>query len=43
LAAAGFKVDGEGDLLHYPADSRTGSNSETGHFISDRFMFRIKK
>ena len=43
LAAAGFKLDGEGDLLHNPADDRAGSNSETGHFVSDRFMLRMKK
>jgi predicted methyltransferase len=43
LTAAGFKLDGEGDLLHNPADNRAGSNSETGHFDSDRFMLRMKK
>ena len=43
LAAAGFKLDAEGDLLHNPADNRAGSNSETGHFSSDRFMLRMKR
>jgi predicted methyltransferase len=43
LAAAGFKLDGEGDLLHNPADNKAASNSETGHFVSDRFMLRMKR
>ena len=43
LAAAGFKLDAEGDLLHNPADDRAGSNSESGHFASDRFMLRMKR
>jgi len=43
LAAAGFKLDAEGDILHNPADDRAGSNSETGHFVSDRFMLRLKR
>ncbi len=43
LTAAGFKLDGEGDLLHNPADNRAGSNSESGHFDSDRFMLRVKR
>jgi predicted methyltransferase len=43
LAAAGFRLDAEGDLLHNPADDRAGSNSETGHFSSDRFMLRMKR
>ncbi|HEY2010006.1 MAG TPA: hypothetical protein VGH23_13515 [Rhizomicrobium sp.] len=43
LTAAGFKLDGEGDLLHNPADDRAGSNSESGHFVSDRFMLRMKR
>jgi len=43
LTAAGFKLDGEGDLLHNPADDRAGSNSESGHFASDRFMLRMKR
>jgi predicted methyltransferase len=43
LTAAGFRLDGEGDLLHNPADDRAGSNSETGHFSSDRFMLRMKR
>ena len=42
LTAAGFKLDGESDLLHNPADDRAGKNSETGHFTSDRFMLRMK-
>jgi predicted methyltransferase len=43
LTAAGFKLDGEGDLLRNPADNKAASNSETGHFASDRFMLRMKK
>jgi predicted methyltransferase len=43
LSAAGFRLDAEGDLLHNPADDRAGSNSETGHFTSDRFMLRMKR
>lgn len=43
LSAAGFKLDAEGDLLHNPADNRAGSNSESGHFVSDRFMLRMKR
>ena len=43
LTAAGFKLDAEGDLLHNPADNRAASNSETGHFVSDRFMLRMKR
>jgi len=43
LIAAGFKLDGEGDLLRNPADNRAGSNSESGHFVSDRFMLRMKR
>ena len=43
LTAAGFKIDGEGDLLRNPADNKAASNSETGHFASDRFMLRAKR
>ena len=43
LTAAGFKLDAEGDLLHNPADNKAASNSETGHFASDRFMLRMKR
>ena len=43
LMAAGFKLDAEGDLLRNSADTRTGSNSEAGHFVTDRFMLRMKK
>jgi predicted methyltransferase len=43
LTAAGFKLDAESDLLHNPADNRAGSNSESGHFVSDRFMLRMKR
>jgi predicted methyltransferase len=42
LTAAGFKLDGEGQLLRNPADNKAGSNSESGHFVSDRFMLRMK-
>jgi predicted methyltransferase len=43
LTAAGFKLDAEGDLLRNPSDNRAGSNSESGHFVSDRFMLRMKR
>jgi predicted methyltransferase len=43
LTTAGFKLDGEGDLLRNPADNKAASNSETGHFASDRFMLRMKR
>ena len=43
LTAAGFKLDGEGNLLRNPADNKAGSNSESGHFASDRFMLRMKR
>jgi predicted methyltransferase len=43
LTAAGFKLDAEGQLLRNPADNRAASNSESGHFVSDRFMLRMKR
>jgi predicted methyltransferase len=43
LTAAGFRLDAESDLLHNPADNKAGSNSETVHFDSDRFMLRMKR
>ena len=43
LMAAGFKLDGEGHLLRNPADNKAASNSESGHFVSDRFMLRMKR
>jgi predicted methyltransferase len=43
LTAAGFKLDGEGQILRNPADNKAASNSETGHYNSDRFMLRMKK
>lgn len=43
LTAAGFKLDGESNLLRNPADDRAKSNSESGHFASDRFMLRMKR
>lgn len=43
LTAAGFKLDAEGNLLRNPADNRAASNSESGHFVSDRFMLRAKR
>jgi predicted methyltransferase len=43
LTAAGFKLDGESDLLRNPADNKAASNSESGHFVSDRFMLRMKR
>jgi predicted methyltransferase len=43
LIAAGFRLDAESDLLRNPADNRAGSMSEAGHFVTDRFMLRMKK
>jgi predicted methyltransferase len=43
LTAAGFTIDAESDLLRNPADNRAASNSETGHYASDRFMLRLKR
>jgi predicted methyltransferase len=43
LTAAGFRVDAEGTALKNPADNRASSNSESGHFMSDRFMLRLKR
>jgi len=43
LTAAGFRLDAEGDLLRNPADNKAASNSESGHFVSDRFMLRMKR
>jgi predicted methyltransferase len=43
LIAAGFKLDAESNLLRNPSDNRAGSNSEAGHFVTDRFMLRMKK
>ena len=43
LMAAGFKLDAEGELLRNPNDNRAGSNSEAGHFLTDRFMLRMRK
>ena len=43
LTTAGFKIDAEGNLLHNPDDNKAGRNSESGHFVSDRFMLRAKR
>ena len=43
LTAAGFTLDAESDLLRNPADNKAGSNGEAGHFVTDRFMLRMKK
>jgi predicted methyltransferase len=43
LAAAGFRIAAESDLLRNPNDNRASSNSEAGHFVTDRFMLRLKK
>ena len=43
LTAAGFKIEAEGTALKNPADNRAASNSESGHFVTDRFMLRAKK
>jgi predicted methyltransferase len=43
LSTAGFKIDAESSLLRNPADNRATSNSEAGHFVTDRFMLRLKR
>jgi predicted methyltransferase len=43
LLAAGFVLDAESDLLRNPSDNKAGSNSEAGHYVTDRFMLRMKK
>lgn len=43
LTAAGFRIDAESDQLRNPGDNRAGSISEGGHFVTDRFMLRLKK
>jgi predicted methyltransferase len=43
LKAAGFKVATESDLLRNPNDDRAATNSESGHFLSDRFMIKAVK
>ena len=43
LTAAGFKLDAEGDVLHSASDDRATRNSEEGHFVTDRFMLRLKR
>lgn len=43
LMDAGFILAAEGDLLHNPSDDRAGSMSEAGHFVTDRFMLRMRK
>lgn len=43
LIAAGFTLDGEGQLLRRPDDNKVSRNSENGRYNSDRFMLRMKK
>ncbi|MEO7773494.1 MAG: methyltransferase [Steroidobacteraceae bacterium] len=43
LSTAGFKLDAEGTALKNPADNRAGANGESGKFMSDRFMLRLKR
>jgi predicted methyltransferase len=44
LAAAGFRLDAETQLLRNPADNKAGANSENNqHFMTDRFGLRMKK
>jgi predicted methyltransferase len=43
LTAAGFTLEAEGDALHNPNDNRATTNSEQGHFVTDRFMLRLKR
>ena len=42
-AGQSFRLDGESDLLRNAADNRAGSMSEAGHFVTDRFMLRMKR
>lgn len=43
LISAGFRLNGEGAALRNPADNRAGPINEAGHFVTDRFMLRMKK
>lgn len=43
LKDAGFILSAESDVLRNPRDNRAGSNSESGHFVTDRFMLRMTK
>lgn len=43
LTAAGFRLDGESNLLRNPADNKAGRNAESGRFQSDRFILRMRK
>ena len=43
LMAAGFTLAAEGDVLRNPDDNRAGSMSEAGHFVTDRFMLKMRK
>ena len=43
LMAAGFTLAAEGDALRNPADDRARSIGEAGHFMSDRFMLKMRK
>ena len=43
LTAAGFRIEAEGTALKNPADNRAASNSEAGHFATDRFMLRARR
>jgi len=43
LAAAGFRIEAEDDLLRNPNDNRDSSSRQADHFATDRFMLRLKK
>ena len=43
LAAGGFTLDAESNLLRNPSDNKVGSNGEAGHYVTDRFMLRMTK
>lgn len=43
LAAAGFRIDAEGDLLRNPGDNRDSPSRQADRFATDRFMLRLKK
>jgi predicted methyltransferase len=43
LAAAGFRIAAESDLLRNPNDNRDSSSRLADHFSTDRFMLRLKK
>ena len=43
LLAAGFKLDGESQILRKPEDKRSGENADQVRGKTDRFMLRMKR